>query len=97
LNARLEIITAFTSTSTTTDLTVGLEQADGTDIDLDGLVTAANATQDTIGAVGLITGSGALVGASIGAAAGEVVVTPSVADLLTGEARLVVQYLPVAP
>jgi hypothetical protein len=97
LNARLEIITAFTSTSTTTDLEVGLEQADGTDIDLDGLVTAANATQTTIGAVGLITGSGALVGASIGAAAGEVVVTPSVADLLTGEARLVVQYLPVAP
>ena len=97
LDVYLEIITGFTSTSTTTDLTVGLEQADGTDIDLDGLVTAANATQTTIASVGLIVGSGALVGASIGAAAGEVVVTPSVADFLTGESRLVVQYLPVAP
>lgn len=97
LDVYLEIITGFTSTSTTTDLTVGLEQADGTDIDLDGLVTAANATQTTIASVGLIVGSGALVGASIGAAAGELVVTPSVADLLTGEARLVVKYLPVAP
>jgi hypothetical protein len=97
LDAYLEIITAFTSTSTTTDLTIGLEQADGTDIDLDGLVTAANATQTTIASVGLIVGTGALVGATIGTAAGELVVTPSVADLLTGEARLVVQYLPVAP
>jgi hypothetical protein len=97
LSARLEILTAFTSTSTTTDLLVGLEQADGTDIDLDGLLTAANATQTTIGAVGIITGSGALVGASIGAAAGEVIVTASDVDLLTGKARLVVQYLPVAP
>ena len=97
LDAYLEIITGFTSTSTTTDLLVGLEQADGTDIDLDGLLTAANATQTTIGAVGIITGSGALVGASIGAAAGEVIVTASDVDLLTGKARLVVQYLPVAP
>lgn len=98
LNARLEIISAFTSTSTTTDLELGLEQADGTDIDLDGLVTAVNASQTTIAvANSLITGTGALVGATIGAAAGELVVTPSVADLLTGEARLIVQYLPVAP
>lgn len=98
LRAYLEVITAFTSTSTTTDLQVGLEKADGTDIDLDGLVTAVNADQTAIGTAGkLITGSGALVGATIGADAGELVVTPTVADLLTGEARVVVDYLPPAP
>lgn len=94
LSARLEILTGFTSTSTTTDLDIGLEQADGTDIDLDGLITAAQATQTVIATRGnFVTGTGALVGASIGAAAGELVVTPTVADLTAGKARVVVQYL----
>lgn len=94
LSARMEILTAFTSTSTTTDLTVGLQTSGGTEIDDDGLITAANATQTTIGTRGnFITGSGALVGASIGATAGELVVTPSVADLLTGKARVIVEYI----
>ncbi len=102
ISAKLNIITAFTSTSTTTDLTVGLEQADGTDIDLDGLITAAQATQTTIavansvidGASGTPAG---LIGLTIGSAAGELVVTPSVADLLTGRAELVVEYMLAAP
>lgn len=98
LMAKLQIIDAFTSTSTTTDLTVGLEQADGTDIDLDGLITAAQATQTTIAvANSVIDGASgtpaALIGTTIGTAAGELVVTPSVADLTAGKARLIVQYL----
>lgn len=94
LSARLEILTGFTSTSTTTDLEIGLEQADGTDIDLDGFVTAAQATQTVIATRGnFVTGTGALVGASIGAAAGELVVTPSADDLLTGKARVIVEYI----
>lgn len=98
LSAKLEILTGFTSTSTTTDLTVGLQQADGTEIDNDGLITAAQATQTTIATRGnFIDGASgtpaALVGASVGAAAGELVVTPSANDLLTGKARVIVQYI----
>lgn len=94
LSARFEVLTGFTSTSTTTDLDVGLEQADGTDIDLDGFLTAAQLTQTVIATRGnFVTGTGALVGASIGAAAGELVVTPTVADLTAGKARVIVQYV----
>lgn len=94
VSARFEVITAFTSTSTTTDLTVGLEQADGTAIDADGLLTAVNLDQTVIANVGSLTvGSGALVGDTIGAAAGELVVAPTVADLLTGKARVIVEYV----
>lgn len=94
LSARFEVLTGFTSTSTTTDLDVGLEQADGTDIDLDGFLTAAQLTQTVIATRGnFVTGTGALVGASIGAAAGELVVTPTVNDLTAGKARVIVQYV----
>jgi len=94
VSAKLYIDVAFTSTSTTTDLLIGLQKADGTEIDNDGLVTAANATQTTIAvANSVITGSGDLVGKTIGAAAGELVVAGSADDLLTGAARLVVEYV----
>jgi hypothetical protein len=94
VSARLIIDEAFTSTSTTTDLTIGLQTSGGTEIDNDGLVTAANATQTTIAvANAIITGSGALVGVGIGATAGELVVTPTVDDLLTGKARVIVEYI----
>lgn len=94
ISAELIVDTAFTSTSTTTDLTIGLATSAGVEIDLDGLITAANATQTTIAvANSVITGSGALVGKGIGAAAGELVVTPTVADLLTGAGRVVVKYV----
>jgi len=94
VSAAFEVITAFTSTSTTTDLLVGLEQADGTDIDLDGLLTAVQLDQATIAVVGSrYAGTGALVGFTIGADAGELSVTSSVADLLTGKARVVVDYI----
>lgn len=94
VSAKLYVDVAFTSTSTTTDLDVGLYQAGGTVIDADGLITVAEATQTAIGTAGnVITGAGALIGKTIGAAAGELVVTPSTADLLTGAGRIVVEYV----
>lgn len=94
VSCRFYVDSAWTSTSTLTDLTIGLEQADGTDIDLDGLVTAVNADQTAIAvADSVITGSGALIGKTIGAAAGELVVTPSTADLLSGTGRVVVEFV----
>lgn len=98
LSAKLQVVTAWVSTSTTSDLTVGLEQADGTDIDLDGLITAAQATQTTLAVAGsIIDGASgtpaALIGFTIGAAAGELVVTPTVDDFTAGKARLIVTYI----
>lgn len=98
VSAKMRIVTAFTSTSTTTDLTVGLQQSDGTEIDNDGLLTAAHLDQTTIAVVGALydgsTGTpGALIGKTIGAAAGELVVTASAADLLTGRAEVLVEYM----
>ena len=98
VSAELQIITPFTSTSTTTDLTVGLQKADGTQIDDDGLVTALQATQTTIAVAGaLIDGAsgvpGALIGKTIGTSDGELVVTPTVADLTAGKARMIVEYI----
>lgn len=98
LSAKLQVITAWVSTSTTSDLTIGLEQADGTDIDLDGLITAAQATQTTLGVAGSIidgaSGTPAgLIGFTIGTAAGELIVTPSADDFTAGKARLIVEYI----
>jgi len=94
VSAKLVVDTAFTSTSTTTDLEVGLYTGAGVAIDADGLITAVNASQTTIAvANSVITGSGALVGVGIGAAAGELKVTASAADLLTGAGRVVVEYI----
>jgi len=98
VSARLEVITGFTSTSTTTDLLIGVADADGGSniTDADGLVAAAEATQTAIATAGnIITGAGAMVGTTIGAEAGVVTVAPSVDDLLTGRARLIVEYLPL--
>lgn len=98
LSAKFRVISAFTSTSTTTDLTVGLQQADGTQIDNDGLLTAAHLTQTTIAVVGAVyDGSSgtaaALINRTIGANPGELVVAPSVNDLLSGRGEVFVEYL----
>lgn len=94
VSAELIVDTAFTSTSGTTDLDVGLYTAAGSAIDADGLIAAAQATQTAIGTEGnLVTGAGALVGKSIGATAGELVVAPTVADLTAGAGRVVVKYV----
>ena len=98
LSAKLQIIVPFTSTSTTTDLVAGLYTSAGVAIDADGLITAAQATQTAIAVAGAIidgaSGTAAeLVNKTVGAVAGELVVAPTVADLLTGRARLIVEYL----
>lgn len=94
VSAKFIVDVAFTSTSTTTDLEIGLYTSAGVAIDADGLVTAVNADQTAIAVAGkVITGTGALVGVGIGATAGELVVAPSVADLLTGAGRIIVEYV----
>lgn len=94
LRSYFEVITAFTSTSTTTDLDVGLYTSAGVAIDADGLHTAAQLTQTAIATRGLFyLGAGALIGTSIGATAGELVVTPNVADLTAGRGRVIVEYV----
>ena len=94
VSAKFEVITAFTSTSTTTDLTVGLQQSDGTEIDNDGLLSATDLDQTVIANTGsLTTGSGALVGDTIGSAAGELYVAPNVDDLTAGRGRVLVEYV----
>lgn len=94
VSAKLIVDVAFTSTSTTTDLVVGLYTGAGSAIDADGLVSASEATQTAIGTAGnVVTGAGALVGKSIGASAGELVVAGTDTDLLTGAGRIVVEYV----
>jgi hypothetical protein len=94
VSAKLYVDVAFTSTSTTTDLVVGLYNSAGVAIDADGLISASEATQTAIGTAGnVVTGAGALVGKTIGAAAGELVVAGTDTDLLTGKGRIVVEYV----
>jgi len=100
LSAKLEILVGFTSTSALTDLTVGLEKSsDRSVVDADGLITAANATEAIIATRGnYVVGTGALVASNdVGADAVEVVVAPSVDDLLTGKGRLIIEYIAEGP
>lgn len=95
ISAKLEIITAFTSSSTTTDLDIGLYTAAGAAISASGLITAAEATQTTIATAGnIINGTaGALINKTIGTTPGELQITPTVVDLLTGKGRVIVYWL----
>lgn len=94
VSAKLYVDVAFTSTSTTTDLVVGLYTSAGSAIDADGLIAAAQATQTAIGTAGnVVTGAGDLIGKTIGASAGELVVAGTDTDLLTGAGRIVVEYI----
>lgn len=94
VSAELIVDTAFTSTSTTTDLVVGLYTSAGSAIDADGLISASEATQTAIGtANSRIIGAGALINKGIGAAAGELVVAGTDTDLLTGSGRVIVKYV----
>jgi len=93
--ARFDVVTAFTSTSTTTDLTVGVADADGgsTVTDADAIFTAAELTQTVIGEATDITAAAG--GAGIGTSYAEntvLTVAPSVDDLTAGKARLEVDY-----
>lgn len=90
LSARFEVLTAFAGG---TSYAVGLEQAGGTDIDADGLLTDATLPTASINARGaIVLGTGALIGASIGAAAGELMVTAT-GTYTAGQARVVVEYI----
>jgi hypothetical protein len=96
LSAKFIVDSPWTSTSGTTDLLVGLNDKDGNVIDADGLLTAVNlvdtAIEDAADVGTVVDGTGALVGKSIGAVAGEVVIAPNVADLTAGAGRLIVEY-----
>jgi len=96
LSAKFIVDSPWTSTSGTTDLLVGLNDKDGNVIDADGLLTAVNlvdtAIEDAADVGTVVDGTGALVGASIGAVAGEVVIVFNVDDLTAGAGRLIVEY-----
>lgn len=100
VGAKFRVITGFTSTSTTSDLTVGLADSDGgSDItDADGIFTAAELTQTVIATAGnYVAGSGgALIGVTLSEAA-ELTVAPTVDDLLTGRAEVTVEYKLATP
>ena len=67
VSAELIVDVAFTSTSTTTDLDVGLYTAAGAAIAASGLISASEATQTAIGTAGnVVTGAGSLIGKTIG-------------------------------
>lgn len=89
LSARLHVKTAGVSG---TSLAIGLYESDGTVIDLDGFVTAAAGAAANLTEDAWLIGGGALVGATIGAAAGQIVVTET-GTFTTGEYRLIVEYV----
>lgn len=89
--AYLDVEEDFTTAGGTGTVDVGLEQADGTAIDVDGLIAAA-AEADLVAGYREV-GAGALVGARIGANAGQVAVAPSAA-LTAGKGRLLIRYTP---
>lgn len=92
VSAKFYIDSAWTSTSTTTDLVVGLETSAGSSAGT--LLLATELDQDDIQVAGtVVTGTGTLIGKTVGANAVELYVTPSAADLLTGTARIVVEYV----
>lgn len=91
--AYFHVTTAFTSGGSAT-LELGLQQDDGTAIDADGI--------DSIAVAALTANSwtvcdGALVGATIGANAGQISVDDATAVFTAGEGVLVVRYVPPTP
>lgn len=94
VSAKLRVVTAFAGG---TSYAVGLEtSADGV-IDADGLLTDANLPLASLTPAGkLLTGTGALVGTTIGASAGELTVTAT-GTFTAGEAQVIVEYITPAP
>ena len=91
--AAFDVITAFVSASTLTDLDVGLWQDDnGATYDADGLLTAAQLTQTVIGTLVRTLGTGAVVNGVPLTEACQVYITPTTDDLTAGRARLTVSY-----
>ena len=69
----------------------GLYTSAGAEIDLDGL--DASVAQATLAEDAWVVGDGALVGASIGAAAGQIVVALASGSATGGSYRLIVEYI----
>ena len=87
-SAKIYVETAMDGTSGT--LTVGLEEQDGTDIDADGI--DATVAQAALTANAVIVCDGALVGASIGTAAGQLLVTTG-GTVTAGKFKVVIEYM----
>lgn len=86
----LTVVTAMAGTSGT--ITMGLEQPDGTAIDVDGL--DATVAQAVLIAKASIVGDGALVGVGIGAAEGQLVVSTG-GTVTAGKFILRVEFEPL--
>jgi hypothetical protein len=85
------VLQTITAAAGGTSYVVGLYQPDSTVIDADGLLTAATLPTANLTAGSTITGTGALIGASIGAAAGQIVVAAS-GTFTAGKHKLIVEY-----
>lgn len=81
------------ATADAADLTIGLEQADGTTIDADGIDAAIAASALDTGDV--VVCNGALVGGTltVGTADAYVVATIGTGSFTTGKARLIIEYV----
>ncbi len=75
-----------------TSYTIGLVEADGTAIDADGLHTALQLVTASLTAGAWLDGGGALIGASIGSADGQIVVGAT-GTFTAGAYRLVIEYI----
>ncbi len=88
IGSRLHVKTAAVGG---TSYTIGFAQPDGTAIDADGLHTAAQLATAALLEDAWLDGGGALVGASIGANAGQVVMAAT-GTYTAGEYQLVIEY-----
>lgn len=89
VSSRLHVKTAAAGG---TSYVIGLEQEDGTAIDVDGLHTAAQLVTANLTEDAWLVGGGALVGAATGANVGQVVVTAT-GTFTAGSYRLIVEYI----
>lgn len=89
LSSRLHVKTAAAGG---TSYTIGLTESDGTAIDADGLHTAAQAVTANLTEDAWLVGGGALVGATIGAAGGQVDVVAT-GTFTAGSYRLIIEYI----
>lgn len=93
VSSRLVTTTNFASTSGTTTINIGLSTPAGVVVDADGIDAALAVDNLDVGEVVLC--DGALIGQTVGNAAVQVTVVPSVADLTAGVGILYVEYIPV--
>jgi hypothetical protein len=92
LESIIQVITAMTGTSGT--MTIGLERADGTDMDVDGFHTAAQLVQASLTAGNSLKGTGALIGTTSDATYDGRLIVINGGTVTGGKYRLVVRYLP---